>query len=318
MDPRFAALERSVAAYAESRGCGPPRDCSTSGHTYRRTYRLGEGYFAKAFLPEARDRYRREHAFLALGVEGVSMPRLEAATFDAGEGGYLVMTALAGRPLETVLESVTAVEYGALLEDLGRALGAIHAVLPSTPGLQEGGGLEAERRGHFAAMEETVACLRDAGLLQPAQAARALEATHAARAIAFASPRRLIHGDVHRGNVLVDRRAGRWTCALVDFEESGPNPTELDWVYPFLSIFGEAFPGRRFAADRDRIWRRFTAGYAERGGAEPDLALLVGHAVAWFLWVAAHCVKEGHATARGYAATALEALAVPAGALQSA
>ncbi|APV48479.1 hypothetical protein BWI17_01520 [Betaproteobacteria bacterium GR16-43] len=310
MDSKFGPLERSVAAYAESRGCGPVRDCSTSGHTYRRTYRLDERYVAKVFLPEAHDRYRREHAFLALGVEGVDMPRLEASTFDAQQGGYLVMTALPGEPLEAILGNVTADEYGDLLEDLGRSLGAIHAVAASKAGLPEKNGLEAERRGHFAAVEDSIACLQAARLLPPAEIERAREATRLAQRAAFASPQRLIHGDVHRGNVLVARREGRWTCALIDFEESGPNPVELDLVYPFLSILGEAFPGRRFASSWDRLWRRFVAGYVSGGGAEPEPALLVGHAAAWFLWVAAHCVKEGHATAGFYAASALEALAL--------
>jgi len=299
-----------VERAARERGIRSIRDCSIKPRPDRRVYRLGEEYVAKLYAPEAADLHRRERTFLELNAGSGRCPDLVDCGFDAQIGGYVIITGLPGQALAQLSEGVPETEYLEIVEDLGTCIATIHGVPATKLSHLPSSGLGTERRRHFSAMPGIADRLRAENLLPGEAIGQLKEAVKRAQEAAFASPRILLHGDVHSGNILVTHARGRWRCTLIDFEKSGPDHMELEFVFPFVSVLGEAFPGRRLAGFWNAIWQRLAQGYARGGGALPDQGLIAGHAIAWCLGVSADSLDEGHPSARKFANFALDALSV--------
>jgi aminoglycoside phosphotransferase (APT) family kinase protein len=303
-------MHESVERLAKARGISSLRVCRfNQSRSDRVVYRLGDEFVIKMYTAAARDRYERERTFLELDIGPARRPDLVEATFDAESGGYLLMTALPGRLLVDIHQELTANDYTDLAGDLGACIAAIHAVPLTTVLHLPPNTLEAERRRHFDSFPEVLDRLKREQIVPEDAAPVLIEAVEKGKTRAFASPRRFIHGDVHSWNVFLSGREGRWSCALIDFEESAPGHVEMEFVYPFVGILGEAFPGRRLAASWDRIWQSFVGGYASIAKAEPDPELIVAHVLAWYLWVSADSLERRHPKCREFASYALDALA---------
>lgn len=308
----FEQITGSIERFANARGISPVQEKATN-RLDRRVYLLGDRYIAKAFAPSARDRYERERTFLGLDVLPGRRPELVEADFDAEAGGLIVTTALSGRLVLEVHPELSGEEYSQLVADLGECMAAIHSVPLAKVTHVPATSMESERRRNFDLLADVADRLRGAHVLPGDSVPALLEAASKAKAAAFASPRRYLHGDVHNANVLASRGDGRWACALIDFEECAPGHVEMDFVFPFLTILGEAFPGRRLAASWERVWRSFTGAYSSIAGIEPELDLIIGHAIAWYLSAAVYGLDLGHPRHRYFARTALEALDVGGG-----
>lgn len=303
-------VRRSIERFAKSCGIETIEDLEPSRNELRRTFRLGENMFAKSFSPDERARFERERAFMQAAVDSERVPRLVTTFFNPDAGGYIVMTAVKGRLAADIHASLSAGDHASIARALGECMAAVHAVRPDESSHPGSADLVAQRRSHFDAFPAATARLRAAGILAREAIPALAEVVRRGQEQAFRSPRRLIHGELHVWNILVDERAGKPWCSMIDFEESAISHVELDFVVPVMSVLGEAFPGRRLAHAWTRIWDSFVDGYAAGANEAPNLELVVGHVVAWCLWGSARCLDHGQSRYLELARNALGAAAV--------
>jgi len=293
MDPGMKEVRRAIESFAKRRGIDSIQEYRPSRDELRRTFRLGESLVAKAFAADESERFEREHLFLEAGNGSERIPRLVMAQFDAGSGGYIVMTALKGQLAAEIQAGLSGDEYVSFARAVGECMADVHCTVALASFDSRPDDLVARRKSQFDAFPAAAARLRDEGILDGDAIPALADVMSRGRELAFSSARRPIHGDLHVWNILVDERQGKPWCAIIDFEESAHCHVELDFVHPFMSVLGEAFPGRRLAGAWERIWTGFVDGYASRTGEAPNLELTVGHVVAWCLWGAARCLEQG-------------------------
>jgi len=303
-------LRKSIEHFARLRGITTIRECSASRGSHKRTLWLGEKLIAKMFSADARERYERELAFLRISGDGERTPQLVASSFDPEYGGFLVMTAVMGRLAAETQDTMSAGEYAAFVRSLGVSLASIHALLPEVAVYPVRNDLEHERLSHFDAFPAVADRLKVAGILEDCAIPVLAELVARGRELAFAGSRGIIHGDLHISNILLSTQRGRPWCALIDFEESAYCRVELDLALPLVSVLGVAFPGRRLENSWRLIWQSFVDGYASISNDEPNLDLLISHAVTWFLWASVRGLETEHARCRKFAGDALGAAAV--------
>jgi tRNA A-37 threonylcarbamoyl transferase component Bud32 len=303
-------LRKSIEHFAKHLGIDSIRECRPSRDSHKRAFWLGDKLIAKTFTADTRERYERERAFLQIGDNQGRTPKLVASFFDPDAGGYLVMTALKGRVAADIHRTFSVREYTDFVCDLGKSMAAIHATPASGSVHLIPSNLEAERRSQFDAFPSVADRLSKAGILDGKAIPALAELVRIGKEQAFAGSPGLIHGDLHVWNILVDKRNRRPWCSLIDFEESGRSLVELDFVSPFISVLGLAFPGRRLARWWKPIWAGFVDGYASLSNEAPKLDVVLGHAVAWCLWGSARCLDHGQPRYRELARSALGAAAV--------
>ncbi|KAA0921294.1 phosphotransferase family protein [Streptomyces apricus] len=243
-----------------------------SGGTYNAVEEVllddGGRYVLKTPPPEAVPGLRHERDLLvseaefyrAAAAAGVPVPRVVAASFDASGplGRYLLMTACPG---DMWGSAFTADEQGALRAELGRHVALLHRVPGPGFGYPSGalGPLAADWGSAFRGM---YAAVLDDARRYGARLPRSVDdvARTAARAYGaldeVAVPR-LVHFDLWRGNILVERPAGPDGApgigGLIDGERMFWGDPVADFVS--LAVLGD------IEQDRD-----FLAGYQQAGG----------------------------------------------------
>ncbi|MFF3346259.1 phosphotransferase family protein [Streptomyces sp. NPDC002779] len=188
--------------------------------------------------------------YRAAATVGVTAPRVVAAT-----PGELLMTACPGDGWD---DTLTDAEERQLRAELGRQVALLHRVSGPGHGCPSGalGPLAADWRTAFTGMLDAV--LDDARRYRPwlprpvEETARALRAGYPALA-AITVPR-LVHFDLWRGNILVDRSTGAPRIGgLIDGERMFWGDPVADFVS--LALLGDI--------EKDEA---FLAGYREAGG----------------------------------------------------
>ena len=214
-DEPWTAPMRTIA---ERHGVSGPLVRAPTGSSV--VYLAGDAHVIKLYAPIWRAQLDVEGDVLArLGGDlGVATPALDARGELEG-WPYLVMRRLPGAPLRAVWDRVPPADRAAILEQLGAALRALHAVDPTG--------------------------LRVLDPPWPALLARRLDALAPDRG-AFVdehapglatAPRALVHADAHHEHVLLEERAGRWTMTgLFDFADVRLAPVEYDLVTPCAFI----------------------------------------------------------------------------------
>jgi Phosphotransferase enzyme family len=311
LPPEMMEARGQVERFASRRSILNFQDCSSNdSRRDRRVIRLEDQFVAVLYAPEARDCYTREHAFLGMDIDRTRLPQLVEAEFDPNAGGYLVMTAVAGQPLAEIQNRLTVSAYTEIIADLGACLAAIHVVAPRVALRMPATYMEETRARHFDEFPEVIDRLGAAGVFAKEVGPALMAAVQEGSARAFRTPQRVLHADVHNGNVLVTQAGGRWSCVLVDFEKAGLGHVELEFIVLFQSILSEAFPGRPYTRAWREIWHSFTGAYASKAGIEPDLGLIIAHAIARCLWVSLICLERGDPRHRDFVKNALEMLDV--------
>jgi aminoglycoside phosphotransferase (APT) family kinase protein len=144
---------------------------------------------------------------LAGALPGVPVPQVLAVDPGGAAGGYLVMTECPGSPWHLLSPAPAGAERDALRAELGRQVGALHAVAGPGFGYPSGalGPLRASWAEAFGGMIDAV--LDDAAryavtLPRPAAEVRSLFAGHSALLDSVTAPV-LVHFDLWDGNILV-------------------------------------------------------------------------------------------------------------------
>jgi aminoglycoside phosphotransferase (APT) family kinase protein len=172
------------------------------------------------FLPPAPARARREAMVLGLLEDAeVPAPRALAVTDTA-----LLATFERGRVLGEVLTSDGTVELDGGWHDVGRAWARVHGIVPSGEvRARLLGGPQREVAGWYERVTADVhRYLHAVEHRRPeleVDVARVHRLFEAAREMLEARPVRLLDGDAHLWNVLVDQGPDGWTCtAILDWE----------------------------------------------------------------------------------------------------
>lgn len=182
--------------------------------------------------PRHRDAYRHE-ARVADLLAGSDVPHARLLAHGEGsDGPWCVSERLPGGSLHEAWPSADPATRRAVVESLGAALRALHA-LPVPDGLLPPWLDAALAGGPWPAFHPPVVAatpaLVEAARLQPEHDPRLLEDLAAwveQRLVLFATDRAvLVHGDLHGSNVVVD--AGRVT-GLVDFAEALAQPADVE------------------------------------------------------------------------------------------
>nr|WP_221357033.1 aminoglycoside phosphotransferase family protein [Streptomyces sp. REN17] len=242
-----------------------------SGGTYNTVEEVlltdGSRYVLKTPPPETAPGLSHERDLLVAEAEfyraaaavGVPVPRVVTASFEASApaGRHLLMTACPGDMWDGGL---TAGEQASLRTELGRQVARLHTVTGTRFGYPSGalGPLAADWRSAFGAMYAAV--LDDARRYgawlprTPEEAARAAARAH--HLLDDVTVPRLVHFDLWRGNILVERPAGSGgprIGGLIDGERMFWGDPLADFVS--LGLFGGV------EEDQD-----FLRGYREAGG----------------------------------------------------
>lgn len=162
------------------------------------------------------------------GALPIATPRLVDA--GARDGwSYVVMTRLPGRPLSACWDEVPAAALPGLLRAMGAVLAALHA-LP-TP---SEGPLAVDWAGFVAA--ESVACVaRQARWGVPPHLVEGIPRALARADVGSPCELRLLHGDLHGGNLLVaPGPAGCAPTGVIDLGDAQAGDPLLDLVTPAL------------------------------------------------------------------------------------
>ena len=172
------------------------------------------------FLPPAPARARREAAVLdLLQAAAVPAPRVLAVSDHA-----LLATFERGRILGEVLASDAATGLDDAWHDTGAAWRRVHEIVPTgrTRSMLLGGPQREVAGWYDRVIADVHRHLHTVEHRRPdlaVDAARVHRLFTSARELLEARPVRMLHGDAHLWNVLVDRRDGRWTCtAILDWE----------------------------------------------------------------------------------------------------
>lgn len=208
------------------------------------------------FLPPAPARAQHEAAVLGLLEDAqVPAPRVLAIADEA-----LLVTFEQGRVLGELAPDELAAGVGDVWADVGRAWRGVHRIVPDTqlralllggPQRRVAGWYErvvTDVEAHLQAVDE-----RRPGLEVDAERVRRLFAL--ARQLLESRPERLLHGDAHLWNILVDHQRGRWVCtAILDWEAAEVGDPMWDLVGldllrrrdigPTPSAFFEAYGSR--------------------------------------------------------------------------
>lgn len=191
---------------------------------------VDDRFVIKIFAP-----FRRQHLREAAALEFVhgkfSLETPELVCSGEIEGWpYLVMTRLAGLLMREVWQHIEARDRLKIVSHLGAGLRELHA---HAPPLSEGD-LNRDWQGFVARQaRESVERQRTCGA-NP-EWLESLPEYIAARLALLPTQYRpaLLHGDVHPGNVLLERRGGGWKLrGLFDFGDSFCGFHEYDFVAP--------------------------------------------------------------------------------------
>ena len=189
-------------------------------------FAVGNGHVVKLFPPAERSFFNSETAALTRihGRLPIPTPRLIAAG-ERGPWSYVVMTRLSGSSLAEAWHAIDTRDRHRLMRDVGAALAALHAI--STDEL----GPLAVDWPRF--IDTQRASCRDR------QLARGLGSPwldSVADFLARWTPgddgaRVLLHTEVMRQHVLVERREGAWQISgLIDFEPAMLGAREYEWA----------------------------------------------------------------------------------------
>ncbi|HET7498033.1 MAG TPA: aminoglycoside 3'-phosphotransferase/choline kinase family protein [Candidatus Eisenbacteria bacterium] len=189
-------------------------------------FAVGDGYVVKLFPQAQRSYFEIERAVLP-HIENL-LPIPTPGLIAAGEHGawlYLVMTRLSGRCLAEAWPEIETGERAALVREVGEALAALHAI-PA----EEVASLAIDWPEFMAAQR---ASCRDR------QLATHLTSPWVDAADGFLArwmpeddgSRVLLHTEVMREHLLVDRREGAWHIGgLLDFEDALRGAREYEWA----------------------------------------------------------------------------------------
>ena len=172
------------------------------------------------FLPPAPARARREAMVLEL-LEAADVPAPRAlAVSDTA----LLATFVRGQVLGELPTPDVAAALDDAWHDVGRAWRRVHGIVPPTEvRARLLGGPQREVAGWYdRVIADAHRYLHAVEHQRPeleVDVARVARLFASARAVLEARPIRLLHGDAHLWNVLVDLEAGHWTCtAILDWE----------------------------------------------------------------------------------------------------
>jgi len=212
-------------------------------------FAVGDEHVVKLFPAAQRSFFNTERTALA-GIEGL-LPIPTPRTVGAGEHGewlYLVMTRLKGQTLAEAWDTIEVHDRVRLIREAGEALAALHAT--ATDGLSS----LAVDWPRF--MEAQRASCRDRqvakGLASPW--ADGIDDFLARWAPDGGDTRALLHTEIMREHLLVERREGAWHLSgLIDFEDAMLGAPEYDFASAgifltaaepgFLRVLLEAYGG---------------------------------------------------------------------------
>lgn len=191
-------------------------------------YAAGPQHVIKLFPVAERAFFDTECAALAsvAGRLSIATPHLQAAG-SHGEWLYVVMTRLAGISLAHAWPDISREQRLGLMRQLGRALAELHALPTENVAVLERDWSE------FVAAQRAACRERQTGKGLTPEWVAALEPFLERWAPPLCSRPVLLHTEVMREHLLVERHGERWTlCGLVDFE-----PAMLGaWEYEFASV----------------------------------------------------------------------------------
>ncbi len=188
-----------------------------------------------------------------LHARGASVPEVITARGEEGTYSYIVFRHAIGESLNSVYQGLSLNEYIAMIASLAEGFKGIHNLAPILFD-----GVPFFERAHDQYFN--VSCRRSTTIYDSVQALIEEGALHAsARQICdvvereatgmFGSEKALIHADIHNENLFLGGTERSLFCEFIDWETARIEPLELEFVHPFLNIFGEAFPGRRLGKE---------------------------------------------------------------------
>ncbi|HEU4764531.1 MAG TPA: aminoglycoside 3'-phosphotransferase/choline kinase family protein [Candidatus Eisenbacteria bacterium] len=189
-------------------------------------FAVGDGYVVKLFPQAQRSYFEIERAVLP-HIENL-LPIPTPGLIAAGEHGawlYLVMTRLPGHSLAEAWSEIAIGERPALVHEVGKALAALHAipdgeVAPVAIDWPE-----------FMAAQRASCRDRQLAMRLPSPWVDAVDGFLARWMPKDDGSRVLLHTEVMREHLLVDRREGNWRISgLVDFEDALRGAREYEWA----------------------------------------------------------------------------------------
>lgn len=175
-----------------------------------------------------------------------------------------------GQPWESVADRIDAAHAEALWRDFGRIVRAVHALPGRRYGYPDPMPPPTSYGAWFAGVVDDLAAdLAEQGIEVAGLADYRARLRDERRRFEAVGAPRLVHGDLWRRNVLVDRTPEGWRItALLDAERAFFGDPAAEWIFGFLDLprsfwhgYGRSLEEQRL--DPDALWRR--RAYQARG-----------------------------------------------------
>jgi len=280
----------------------------------RSIYIAGDRAIVKVYGKSALGAYTLERDLsLILHNQGAWSPQIIGYRSHDDEA-YLAICFIPGLVLNDVYQEMPLAAYCDMLRKLGQAMQSFHTIgLDKLREVQFMGGVflnhltKAVQRwvGYSGTLQDALV----SGLINEMDGDNISAHLEAAAPRRFTSKVVLSHTDIHNENlILCDGETGP-PLAIIDWETAAIQPRELDFVHPFLNIFGEGFRWRRLGVPgtgvADAFIKAFEAGYGE----QVDWDLVAAHSLLWYLESAMEAQEKGKERAKEfYLKTGLGAL----------
>jgi aminoglycoside phosphotransferase (APT) family kinase protein len=273
----------------------------TSGLT-QAVYRPAMGWCMKLHEPGSMEdhKLRAERAILGIVTEFLPVPRILGfgITQAIPNKAYQVLEWKEGRAWQDVVPKTGNDERLEALRDAGAFLGTLHSLCP--PGEGEvpdipRGNYQTWRSQNLPILDQNLAFLYTAGLLEKSHVEGIKAAVEAARSRLFQSPISLVHGDFGSDNVLVDDSTGLLTIsAIIDWGNAGIDPLEADYEVVLMELLLPAPDNQGYVMPYEpnhfrEMCDAFGAGYRGERGIEIDWPVMKAHSL--LQWVK-RCVRN--------------------------
>lgn len=240
---------------AEGFPTGEIRELRSAAHRPDRfAFALDRNWVVKIFGPDDFHNFQiEEKVSEILYARGISVPEVMASRAEEEGYSYIVFRHAEGELLNATYGRMSSSDYTTMVIALAEVFRRIHGLPRSLfdrvpffePGHEQYFNLSFRRT---RTIHDSVRALIEEGILQ-ASAREICEVVDREAEALLGSEEVLIHADIHNENVFLKRTGRSLCCEFIDWETARIEPLELDFVHPFLNIFGETFPRRRLGAE---------------------------------------------------------------------
>ena len=273
-----------------------------AGGLMQTVYRPAVGWCVKLHEPGSMDdhKLRAERAILDIVAGLLPVPKILGfgITEAVPHRAYQVLEWKDGRAWQDVVPEIGNDARLGALRDAGALLGTLHSLSPPDEGEAPDiprGNYQAWRSRNLPILDQHLAFLYTAGVLERSHVERIKAAVEAVREELFQSLIALVHGDFSGDNVLVEDSTGPLNIsAVIDWGNVGVDPLEADYEVVLMELLLPVpdDKGRVIPYEPDHFKEMcdaFEAGYREKRGIGINWPVMKAHSL--LQWVK-RCVRN--------------------------